>query len=239
MHSDSKKRHSFLAQLFAAGDVRRSATDRNMKERSSNCLLCDISHASLHGDIDEVKQIIDNGVDLSIDDECNTALFDAIESNKFDIADILLKNGADINRPHPLINSLPIELAIENMKSDWVKFLLKNNAVVDDQILLKLIPMGDSPDRIRLALSTGINPNIISEDWRRSPLHLACMYGYIETVKVLIEAGAILSKQDKNGSFPLDLAKVNKHDELVEYITTILGRTKGCTGSQKTAPSEP
>lgn len=139
----------------------------------------------------------------------------------------MLKNGSDINRPHPILNSLPIEIAIENMEIDLVEFLLRKNAVIDDLFLLALVPMGDNPDRIQLALSCGMNPNIENVDWQRSPLHLACMYGYIETAKVLIENGSLLSKLDKNGSCPLDYAKVNKHDELVEYITTILDRTNG------------
>lgn len=198
-----------------------------MNDKSSNYPLCDISSAALNGDIEEVIRIIDSGVDLSTDDECNTALFDALESKRFDIAGILLKNGADINRPHPLINNTPIEFAIENIDSGTVEFLLKNDAVIDDYILLNIVPMGDNPDRIRLALSSDIDLNIVSKDWQRSPLHLACMYGYIETAKALIEAGAIASKQDINGLLPLDLAKANKHSELVDYIASIMSRTNG------------
>ncbi len=66
----------------------------SMDSKSSHCNLCDISLAALHGDIDSVNKIIELGIDLSTDNECNTALFDAIESNRFDIALILMENGA-------------------------------------------------------------------------------------------------------------------------------------------------
>lgn len=39
-----------------------------------------------------------------------------------------------------------------------------------------------------------------------TPLHLACLYGHLKIVKILVDAGADLKCKDKDATTPLHLA---------------------------------
>ena len=49
-------------------------------------------------------------------------------------------------------------------------------------------------------------------------LHLAASKGFIEIVKILLDAGADVTDVDANGSSALQLARDNGHTEVAEYM---------------------
>ena len=54
-----------------------------------------------------------------------------------------------------------------------------------------------------------------------TPLHLACLSGYVSCVKILCAKGDVdLEPHDKNGKTPLQLAKSHRHHEIIRILQT-------------------
>jgi ankyrin repeat protein len=49
-------------------------------------------------------------------------------------------------------------------------------------------------------------------------LHYACVHGNLDSVRLLVEAGADISPQDKDGDFPLSLAAGYDHPDVISYL---------------------
>ena len=84
-------------------------------------------------------------------------------------------------------------------------------------------------NRVKDLLGQGANPNhqlYWSEEWRGKlpPLHGACEEGYLEMVKILVNAGAAIDKPDRCDRSPLHYAYRGGHLQLVVYLI----REAGC-----------
>ena len=52
-------------------------------------------------------------------------------------------------------------------------------------------------------------------------MHYACSSGNLHIVKSLLHRGAFVRVQNKAGKFPLDLAREGKHQDCVDFLTTV------------------
>lgn len=61
---------------------------------------------------------------------------------------------------------------------------------------------------------------IIDQEGRQglTPLHFACRSGKIEAARLLLENGATVDVKDSRGKTPMDAAKVNKKEDVVELL---------------------
>ncbi len=73
-------------------------------------------------------------------------------------------------------------------------------------------------------IDTGININQPG-DLGQTPLHMACSFGYMEIVKLLVEAGADLFALTE-GYPPFTLARFGKHDEICDYLGDEMKKTQ-------------
>nr|CAD7392983.1 unnamed protein product [Timema cristinae]CAD7424475.1 unnamed protein product [Timema monikensis] len=75
-------------------------------------------------------------------------------------------------------------------------------------------------DLIRLLMYSGIDLQK-PDNFGSTPLHLACLSGNVNCVKLLCQKSKIeLEPQDKNGKTPLLLAKSHRHSEVVQVLMT-------------------
>jgi ankyrin repeat protein len=54
-----------------------------------------------------------------------------------------------------------------------------------------------------------------------TPLHWAASHGNLETIQILVEAGASTTAEDRVGRLPLDVAYQNGKGDHVAYLKTL------------------
>uniref|UniRef100_A0ACD5WRV1 Uncharacterized protein n=1 Tax=Avena sativa TaxID=4498 RepID=A0ACD5WRV1_AVESA len=70
-------------------------------------------------------------------------------------------------------------------------------------------------------------------------LHLACLYGHLPCVQLLLECGASLECKDEEGAIPLHDACAGGFTEIVQWILNFAANTEGCvTRMLNTADAE-
>lgn len=75
--------------------------------------------------------------------------------------------------------------------------------------------------QLRELLNTGISPNFYNSG--TTPLVIACLYGTVDTVCLLVEKGADANLVDRLGNSPLGVACMNGNKEMVEFLAKRVG----------------
>lgn len=151
-----------------------------IQETHDSCLY----KAIYHKQKDIVEMLISTGADVNLhnlfqDTPLSKATVDS-SGKDLEIADILLKAGADINAVVAENGRTPLHLAV--MKSDSLL------------------------DSFHFLLDKGAATNIYDNDGH-TPLTLAVLHNKIEAVKGLVEAGADVNFPAMNGKKPLFIAE--------------------------------
>ena len=193
-----------------------------------------LKHASFEGDLDEVRRLMDSGVDPNSTDEYgsgtlltfNPAMIEYLLSrgadpntqtnengasvlaglayvNELECVRILLRAGANPNRGRDESGETPLHHALAKDGADrtlLVKLLLDHGA--------------DSNARTK--------PGVASCNfWRdartrgETPLHRAAAYAPVETIEMLLAAGADRTIRDVNGDSPLGWASWHLRDRAI------------------------
>ncbi|KAL6133462.1 hypothetical protein ACLB2K_065697 [Fragaria x ananassa] len=63
-----------------------------------------------------------------------------------------------------------------------------------------------------------LGDEIYNEECRRPTLHLACLYGKLSCVQLLLERGANLEAKDEDGAIPLHDACAGGYTEIVQLL---------------------
>ena len=144
-----------------------------------------------------------------------TALMYAAERGRLQILKTLLKHGARVDFQNNLGMS-PMMYAAQKGHFKIVQFLLLRGIKLDITSLngssaLIWAIRSKHENIAKLLLEAGAKTDILENEFQRSPLLLASMYGLESTVQKLLSLGADLTKVDKQGENALLLALSNKH----------------------------
>ncbi len=155
-----------------------------------------LNYAIIHGYYDMVKFMIETGAEINTkDDGNNSPLWMSIKYDQKEITELLLGNGADINKneDRPIVYQ-----ALYNEDLELAKELIKNgvnvNAVTEDgeQAIHEASWQGWN-DIIILLVNNGADINALVDNGfykGSSPLHFACEYGRTDTIMLLLDLGA-------------------------------------------------
>lgn len=190
-----------------------------MSANETTCFLaCELSEACSDEDIERVEQLLAQGADPKNTSDCNTALHDALTRQNSKLTRLLLEHGADPNRTTSTSSRLPLLVAIESGQAELSSLLLEHGARPEQVSWLDILAPGDQPEQVRAALEAGMDPNRPDPEHGTTALHLAAMYGYVDSLDVLLQVGADPSRHDASGSIPLDLAIRNNHQDAAQRL---------------------
>ena len=119
----------------------------------------------------------------------------------------------------------PLHIAAHRGYPDVVKNLLEHGAHFDGKdkhgnTPLHVACLGGNVEVIKALLEK--NNNLCGEknNVGRTPLHNAAHYGHLDAIKILLEFNASLDEKDLSGYTPLDLAKITKEQNVIEYLSS-------------------
>lgn len=106
----------------------------------------------------------------------------------------------------------------ELLDEGWIDLADEGNTVSPDvRALMQAAELGDE-NALRLALDN-LNGSIDeSAEDGDTALHLACLYGYLPCVQILLQRGASLDSKDEDGAIPLHDACAGGFIDIVEAL---------------------
>ncbi len=153
-----------------------------------------IQHCAYYGDVSAIRFLLSQGESLrSLGD--NFGLNVAAFHGHWRLCKFLLEKGADVNHPEPDTGETPLHAVLS-----------KTERLVYDRVLTVLLSHGANPN---VATRPGVETGCFMRDCRtkgETPLHRAAAFGEVETIRLLIGAGAIVNAKDANGDTPLSWA---------------------------------
>jgi ankyrin repeat protein len=185
--------------------------------------------AAANGNAPMVRRLIGAGADPNqVDRTGETVLMIAAQAGDAAAVRVLLEHGADVNATDSQFQQVPLMWAARDGYSEVVEVLIAHGADVHARTRT-----GEAPDpRLPCINRTGCGSHGLGiirgglpERGSRTPvpgamtpLMYAAREGRIETVRLLLEAGADPNATDANGIRPLLLAISNNHIELARYL---------------------
>ena len=205
-----------------------------------------LHEAAANGDIDRVKVLLDQSVDIHArDDRGRTPLHLASFRNHKDIVRLLVSKGADVNAQEepqgtPL-HATALHHAVHNDNKNIVEFLIANGANVhikdrrgqipldlarrraqrrgNSEIVEILTKAAEEQTTAEKKLSMDESPAASKEPKQAKSIHQAAGNGDIDEVKALIAEGAdVNATEGKKAWSPLFSAAKGAHSEVVKVL---------------------
>ncbi|EWC44545.1 hypothetical protein DRE_06717 [Drechslerella stenobrocha 248] len=167
--------------------------------------------ASQQGHTKIAKLLIEDckaDVNTKVPDSHRTPLHQAAQGGRTEIVKLLLANGADPDARDSSGVS-PLWTAAQKGSAEIVKLLLNLN---DAEPLPR--PDGATPK---------VDPNVVTSDGKRTPLHQAAQNGCVDVVRILLERGADPDPRDQHGISPLWSAAQGGFEEIVKMLLATKG----------------
>ena len=152
--------------------------------------------STLNGKVDVVNVLLENDVDVNKEETFinKTALHFALETNHLEIAQKLIKAGANVNHAD-WRKRTPLHLAAEYGFLEIVKILLERGAEVNLQ-----------------------SSDVIYQEADKTPLMFAAIGGHTDVVKVLLKNGADIGLKDAEGQTAAMSASINNQQKTLDIL---------------------
>lgn len=183
----------------------------------------DFFHAAENDDARTVRQLLDRGFDSnSRDPQGQTALFLAMRSGAFGVAEALLADGAlDVNALNAVGESALMMAALKGHVR-WMQRLMERGAQIDKEgwSPLHYAASGPEPESVRLLLKVGARIDARSPNGTTAVM-LAARYGAEANVDLLLARGADPKPRNDLGLTPADFARDGGRDKLSARLTAL------------------
>jgi len=194
--------------------------DINIKDKSNN--YSPLMWASIKGNFDAAKLLIENGAELNcLGEYNNSALALAAFAGRIEIVKLLVLKGAEINPENPKYTS-PLNSAVNEGHTEVARFLIDNGAVIQPDILSQALQYPDNanPEIIYLLILNGANVNAISSKTfgGTTALIWAVKNNYLDLVKFILEKKPDVNIQNKNQSTALLVATEYSLNEMAVLL---------------------
>jgi len=153
--------------------------------------LTAVGAASAAGHEDIVKMLIEQRASVN---KCTKNMYPPLHAaaarGHQSIANLLIRSKADVNAKEDVLGQNAIHAAIDRNQQDMITFLVRMRGDV----------------------------NLATDDLQVSPLGHACAKGNAECIKFLLDNGARMDKESKEGISPLGSACNKGHYEIAELL---------------------
>jgi len=169
-----------------------------------------LSDAARAGNWETVKTLVKSGLKgdgINVSDTDGTRpLHWAVRADELEIADLLLKAGADATAQNRL-GLTALNLAAENGNGAMIRKLLDHGANANEiektgETILMVATRSGSADAVRALLERGVNPNTAETQLQTTALMMAAEAGYTESVRALLEYKADILARSRTGAAP-------------------------------------
>jgi ankyrin repeat protein len=188
--------------------------------------------AAKQGHLECMKLFLAHGVDVNVQDkEGSTALIEAASKGQAEAILFLLQHGANLELRtkgmfaspalHHALLGLRRKEAIEDEHGEqilrWigdplesVRLLIEAGADPNSRAKHGDYPLEHAigfPEIVQSLIKAGANLELTDKVYKQTALHFAVLYSDIETVRLLLAAGAFHSPVEKDGETPIDIAR--------------------------------
>jgi ankyrin repeat protein len=154
----------------------------------------------IEGDINKIKTLINNGVDLNVVSKLGkTPLILAIDQEKPEIAELLIKSGADVNLAETKFGITPLFYAINTI--DWID----DTSMYSNYLSL-----------IKTLIKYGADLNKATYDGI-TPISIATNSEDENVKKIVLNGSTSFGKKRKSTNTEMSLKTINK---LMKYLNT-------------------
>ena len=204
----------------------------------------DLRVASETANIKVVRELLNAGVSPNAIDYASnglTPLLAAAQKNNYDIVALLINNGADPNRAHPM-GLTPLLLASEHGSLSIVRLLVEWGASITARGLKGLTPLliaasHGQANVVQFLIEHGADINEKTAHGSTA-LMLATQSGHLELVALLIQKGADINLKDQDNDTALILARRKGFAKISRLIENELNRIPAKNGSSSQPVSE-
>ena len=147
-----------------------------------------IHTAAREGDVDKVRELLDQGADINRNSRNGTPLHVAVLADRQEVVELLIADGADVNAS-TLTFGMPLHVAALKGSVALTSLLIANGADIAVQDSLGL-----------------------------TPLHVAAERGHRGVAELLIDAGADVNAGANEDETPLHMAGINQESDVMALL---------------------
>ncbi len=203
-------------------------------------ILFDITVSSIPNQLELIKKAINRGVDVNgLTKDLFSPLIISVNVKKHDIAEFLIKSGADINYSGFDNYYNPLSLAIINSDIKMINILLDNNIDLTKKNYALCTPVHDLfemklkiPIDIKKKILSRVNDINAANNSMNSILNLIVIYDdWTQYKKILKTKQMDIFLKNKNGDYPLKYIEKNMREQFMDmiyesYIFVLKNKTK-------------
>lgn len=169
---------------------------------------------------DVARLLIENGADVNVVVEGESALKMAVENKSLEMTKLLLDRGAEVNLPEPetMVFRTPLSIAAGNGSVEIAKLLIERGANVNSKSHpLFSAAYANSIEIAKLLIQHGANIDQKTLDGR-TPLYMALERGSYEMVKLLIENGTDVNWESRAGDSLMKYAQRRGDTRIIQLL---------------------
>jgi ankyrin repeat protein len=170
-----------------------------------------------------VEYLLEHGADIEARSGGGwTPLHNQAYKGELDAVALLLEHGADIEA-RTAFGHTPLLSSIRWDRTEVTKFLIEKGANVDaatdlGRTALITGSVEGNREMVQLFLDAGADLSIRDNNYNRTALHFAALYGQLEIVAALAEKDANVNEKDAAGKTPLDYANRYGHEKVAKLL---------------------
>lgn len=192
-------------------------------------------------DLDVLRAVIDQGVDVNVSDADGIApLSVAARCNRPGAINMLARARANVNA-QDIRGCTPLHVAAANNSYDAITALSRNGANLnmltnEGRPPLLLAAECDCLGAVKTLLAAGADDNLRCGDDEVSPLEAAATEGYVDIIKAMIEHGVDVNSANSEGNTALITAVCCRQARAVDALAEAGADVEACTSYDSWTP---